>query len=510
MKKIVLLAFVLLLLSTAVVVGFVSPAVAEGTIYIRSDGSVEGTDKIQRDGNVYTFTADIFDSIVVEKDDVVIDGADFILQGNGSGYGIHLIHRSYVTIRNMEIKEFDTGIRLYGGSNNTIYENDIVNNEWGIYVEYSENNTLSENNVTANTVGIRITGSSNNVLRNNRMNNNHYNFGVGGANLVDYVNDIDTSNTVDDKPIYYWVNKRDRTVPLDAGYVALVNCTGITVKNLNLANNEYGILLAFTKNSTITQNTITNNGAGIELYGSSRNNSLSGNHITNNEGNGIRLYGCPENSITGNNITNNAHYGTLLWFSNYNNISGNNITANELGTYLYGSLNNNVFGNNIANNKGFGIWFFGSSHNNISGNNITDNHGSMYFEMQSFNNTIYHNNFVNNTLQVSTTTEDVNVWDNGVEGNYWSDYEDRYPNATELDGSGIWDTPYVIDKNNQDNYPLINPVVIPKPFPIWIVVAIVIVAIVGVAFLVYFAKLRKTTEKPKNNNRVSHTQGREG
>jgi len=48
---------------------------AEGTIYIRADGTVEGTDKIQGDGNVYTFTDDLFDSIVVEKDDVVIDGA---------------------------------------------------------------------------------------------------------------------------------------------------------------------------------------------------------------------------------------------------------------------------------------------------------------------------------------------------------------------------------------------------------------------------------------------------
>jgi len=63
---------------------------AEDTIYIKADGSVEGTDKIQRNGNIYTFTGDISDSIIVEKNDIVIDGAGYQLQGNNSEYGIKL------------------------------------------------------------------------------------------------------------------------------------------------------------------------------------------------------------------------------------------------------------------------------------------------------------------------------------------------------------------------------------------------------------------------------------
>jgi len=51
------------LLVSLVEIGIVK---AESTIYIRADGNVEGTDKIQRDGNVYTFTGEILDSIVVE------------------------------------------------------------------------------------------------------------------------------------------------------------------------------------------------------------------------------------------------------------------------------------------------------------------------------------------------------------------------------------------------------------------------------------------------------------
>ena len=78
----------------------------------------------------------------------------------------------------------------------------------------------------------------------------------------------------------------------------------------------------------------------------------------------------------------------------------------------------------------------------------------------------------------------INVWDNGVEGNYWSDYEDRYPNAIELNGSGIWDTPYVIDGKNQDNYP-----VVPE-FPTWTSTLLILV-VLTVALAIYKQRLLK-------------------
>jgi len=57
-----------------------------------------------------------------------------------------------------------------------------------------------------------------------------------------------------------------------------------------------------------------------------------------------------------------------------------------------------------------------------------------------------------------------NIWDNGSVGNYWSDYLTEYPNATETNSSGVWNTPYVIDTNNTDYYPLMVQYVIPE-FP---------------------------------------------
>jgi len=49
-----------------------------------------------------------------------------------------------------------------------------------------------------------------------------------------------------------------------------------------------------------------------------------------------------------------------------------------------------------------------------------------------------------------------NTWDNGSKANYWNDYIERYPNATQK--NGIWETPYNIPLgNNSDRYPLVNP-----------------------------------------------------
>jgi len=117
---------------------------------------------------------------------------------------------------------------------------------------------------------------------------------------------------------------------------------------------------------------------------------------------------------------------------------------------------NNLIYNNILQDNNIAIDLTESSTSNIIyANTISGN--EIGIDMSNSNeNIIYHNNFVDNNFQAISNPSS-NTWDNGAEGNYWSDYEDRYPNATELDGSGIWDTPYEINENNVDRYPLMRP-----------------------------------------------------
>src|SRR3972149_3438255 len=181
MKKIVLLCFLSVLLSAALIAGFSRIAVAEDSIYIRSDGSVEGTDKIQREGDIYTLTGDIFTQIFVGRDNITVDGAGHSLQGTGSGVGINVMG-SNISIKNLQIVHFDSGINLVS-SNNTISGNSITNNDDGITV-VSANNTITGNYITANNKGIGINYASNNTIIGNTIANN----GVG----IWFLTNIDT------------------------------------------------------------------------------------------------------------------------------------------------------------------------------------------------------------------------------------------------------------------------------------------------------------------------------
>jgi len=374
------------------------------------------------------------------------------------------------------------GIDLSSSSGNSVFENNIQDSYNGIDLEFSDNNTLSKNNVTGNHgIGILLWSSSGNVLRGNNIARNTYSFGVHG----DFVNDVDVSNTVDGKPIYYWVGEHDQTVPLDAGYIGLVKCSNITVQNVNVSNNEQGILLVNTTDSAISQNNIANNDYGIDLQLSCSNNSISGNDLTNNR-NGIVLSSSGNNSISGNSISVSLTAGICLSSSNNNSIVCNNMTHNGFGialcdsssnnivsrnnissdnldgiTLTFSSSHNSILGNSIDANNGYGVSLWGSCDNNrISGNNITSNSYGIGLGSSSSNSFI-HNSFMSNTQQVQSDNS-TNTWDDGYPsgGNYWSDYAGNdtysglYQNETGSDGIG--DTSYIADLNSKDHYPLMK------------------------------------------------------
>lgn len=129
----------------------------------------------------------------------------------------------------------------------------------------------------------------------------------------------------------------------------------------------------------------------------------------------------------------------------------------------YYSDNNLVVGNNIIDGDLYGIDVRHSCSNNlICGNNVVNNRNGIRVE-DSRNNTIYHNNFTNSTrLQVESDAS-INTWDDGYPsgGNYWSNYtgidEKSGPNQDQSGSDGIGDTPYIINADKQDRYPLVKP-----------------------------------------------------
>jgi len=387
--------------------------------------------------------------------------------------GIQLVNSSNNTIINSIVTKNYIGIGLWLSSeNNTINWNTVLNGTSGgvgLHLDSSNSNAIGNNSIANNYEGIILYQSDGNTFRNNNMTNNSYNFGVYGVSLSHYINDVDISNTVNGKPIYYWVNQHDKQVPTNAGYVAVINSTCITAKDLYLSNNEQGVLFAYTVNSTIMNVKASNNYNGTYLWRSD-SNSIKSNNVTNNYF-GIDLYYSNNNSIASNTVTDNG-IGIYATMSNYDDFNSNIVLRNIIGIYLYCSHNSSVVKNKVVGGvfpmtSGlFGICLTEATRNVINENVVSENQfvigAGIYLERSSNFNTIYHNNLINNTRQ-AVISDSINTWDNGYPsgGNYWSNYRGvdlkRGPNQDQPGNDGIGDSPYIIDENNRDNYPLMKP-----------------------------------------------------
>jgi len=369
---------------------------ASGTIYIRANGLVEGTDKISNENNVtYTFTDDINDSIVVERSNIIIDGDGYTLTGPYTEIGFNLTDLTNVTIRNVNVVGFGYGIYLQSSILNIILENNITFNEGNIYLGNSSDNTITSNTITDGAEAIQLYASSNNTISGNGMSDNY-------------------------NGVWSRLNSAEN----------VISGNNIT------ANTNDGIYLYSSAGNNISENDITNNGRGIDLSASS-NNTLSGNTVTGNVA-GI---------FAGGALVNSVYVGSMN-----NTILGNNIVNNTNGVDIVGVLFTTISRNHIAENTQYGITLDAASNNTISANNIANNNLGVFYDGLCNNNTAYHNNFIDNTKQVEVSPSDVDAWDDGVEGNYWNNYT-----GVDLNHDGVGDSWHEINENNIDHYPLMGP-----------------------------------------------------
>ena len=195
----------------------------------------------------------------------------------------------------------------------------------GIILSNSTDNTLTSNTANNNLVlyGIYLTASGNNILRNNTMSGNALNFGLDGTTDQDYVQDIDTTNKVNGKSIIYLRNTMDSIVDSssNAGTVYVINGTNVTLRDLQLNQDEFGVYLRNTTLSNIENVSASLNIQGIEVEQSNSNN-ISGSNTSYNRQNGIFLINSNNNNLTNDTSTYNTLNGISLDHSDANNLTG--------------------------------------------------------------------------------------------------------------------------------------------------------------------------------------------
>lgn len=229
MKKLVFGIMLTLLLTSMLTLAFHIQLVrAEGTIYIRADGSIDPpTAPISTIDNVtYTITGNINGFIVIERDNMVIDGAGYTVQGSGGGNGIDLSYRKNATIKNFNINEFDRGIDLVHSSDNVIFGNNIIYhwtfwnqaNVGGIVLDHSSNNSAFGNNITGNHYSFDLYNSSNNSVSENDINNGIIGFLLTeSSNNCIYHNNL-INNTSGNVYAYNSINIWDDGYPSGGNY----------------------------------------------------------------------------------------------------------------------------------------------------------------------------------------------------------------------------------------------------------------------------------------------------
>jgi parallel beta-helix repeat protein len=368
---------------------------------------------------------------------------DNIASNNDLG-GIELKQSSSNNMtNNVASNNGSVGIQLSGSSNNSLICNIASNNGWGgirlesslsniltsnaasnnystgIILQWSSNNTLVSNTVASNNHwGIVLHWSSNNTLISNTMVNNFYNFDVLGDNLPHFTQDIDTSNRVNGEPIQYLIDKQDIVIDSSwsAGYLGIVNCNNITVKDLDLSNNGQGLLLAHSTNCKIENVSVSNNYFGIHVDNSS-NNALI------------------------NNIASANVVGIYLWVFSDSALTSNTILNNDYGIESVYGFNNTFTSNIVFNNSEYGIRFGYGSDNIVYLNNLIDNADNVSSDST---NTWHSPEEITYTYSGNTYTKYL--------GNYWSDYGAYCPPVGHNDPDDQWENEPLAYDENRDTF----------------------------------------------------------
>ncbi|ACX73496.1 hypothetical protein Metvu_1643 [Methanocaldococcus vulcanius M7] len=348
-------------------------------------------------------------AIIINSDNVVLDGNGCVLKGMGNYCGIKIDNGIDIKIKNLVVNDWKYGV-FANGYQITLENISAYGNKYGIYA-LNHNGIIILNGKIYN-AGIK--------MRNCKMFNNTYNFALKNYDL-DWdknSNNIDMSNTVNGKPIYYLINKRNIVISKSSniGALYLINCENISIEGLNLTNNVYGVFIYGGKNISIKNSVVCFNQWGIYAYKvdnlnleniSSYSNivgmhfEFSNKHIEN-----CKMFDNTFNLVIIDSIGQDFGYIKNTTVNNrlvYYLINKSSLIIDKhsnAGTIYLINCNNITVKNLNLTNNGFGVYLINTSNSKFENLRISNNWWGVYLTL-SYNNTFKNISLISNIHNIS-------------------------------------------------------------------------------------------------------------
>ncbi len=370
---------------------------------------------------------------------------------NSNIYGISLVGSSIIYLSDNQAYDNTAGIEV-NSDYVSLYDNQVYDNDQdGILIYEHSHNIVTNNTLTNNPLkiyGYTYLAAQDNDFKKNRIYHSGFDF---NGDIKTYTSqNIDTTNTVNDKPVYYYKNYTGNgaTISPDAGQIILANATDLTVNNVNMANTSWAIIVAYSSKISVLNSNLSYSIYGIFIEHSSTI-TINSNELYRNGGDGIYVSDSQDNTIMNNICKWNTHNGIKLWHSDNNKVQNNICLHNQDGIFIEGD--NNFVDTNNCSYDYTGISLMYADDSDISNNEIF--HNSVYgisvyssHRIKVDENTLHLNDLGIRLLNGGSNK----VWDNtisgGSEGGITISNEDDdsiYSNtidATKRDGISVSDS----------------------------------------------------------------------
>jgi parallel beta-helix repeat protein len=245
-------------------------------------------------------------------------GNNCTLTGNNAS-SISVAWSTNITIRNNRIADDKLGFSLFVLGNYTE----------GIYIDNSGNVTVEGNMVARKNVGVDIWQSTNVTFTNNELTGNQVGLKLWNTD-PETLPEIDSTNTVNGKPVYFLINRTDYIVPSNAGWIFALNSKNLTVQNWVAEPNWDGAVFLNTQNSRIVNCTLSGNYNAIRFDNVS-NCTLTRNRIINNGFAAFNFENAVNCTVTENEIVNSYCILDLWRGSTNNTFIHNDFVGNQTG-----------------------------------------------------------------------------------------------------------------------------------------------------------------------------------